>query len=350
MVEEQVVQAQGLLLTLAVIAAVGSTYPYLCIMSAGLLMIIFTIRSLQDSPSGFLMVVQAVVSTVFAVLGGGCFPYLILYECRFTGFGWRRIFLPPLAYFAGWVLLGKEDFPWALCNVFFLIGITGAIYLAERAAAGVFLTKSRVSQAVSITAVSEMYEKKLNKELVIKNYLAEKNARLEERENISRNIHNSVGHSITAAYLALDAADMLFDMDPVRAREKMNAAKSRVHDSLDSIRRAVRVLDSENEFISMGDFVQELAGVCDNFAMDTRIRIYMDFADVFILFLTADSGHIRLEVSDNGSSDFAEENQDRRIEDGFGLKKLYSYVKRCGGTVSFTNDNGFRTEITMPFG
>ena len=58
-------------------------------------------------------------------------------------------------------------------------------------------------------SISEMREKKLNRELAKANYLADKNARLTERENISRNIHNSVGHSITAAIMTLDAADML---------------------------------------------------------------------------------------------------------------------------------------------
>ena len=60
--------------------------------------------------------------------------------------------------------------------------------------------------------LNEMHEKRLNQELTKQNYLADKNARLVERENISRNIHNSVGHSITAAIMTLDAADMLYDV------------------------------------------------------------------------------------------------------------------------------------------
>ena len=121
-----------------------------------------------------------------------------------------------------------------------------------------------------------MYSKKLNQELVIKNYLADKNARLEERENISRNIHNSVGHSITAAIMTLDAADMLFDTAPKLAREKMNIANDRIRTSLDSIRHAVRVLDNENKFITVNDFISELVAVTDSFVMDTMIKIYTD--------------------------------------------------------------------------
>lgn len=66
-----------------------------------------------------------------------------------------------------------------------------------------------------------------------------------ERENISRNIHNSVGHSITAAIMTLDAADMLYDVNPYEARKRMNDANNRIRVSLESIRRALRVLDDE---------------------------------------------------------------------------------------------------------
>lgn len=225
-----------------------------------------------------------------------------------------------------------------------------------------------------------MYSKKLNQELVIKNYLADKNARLEERENISRNIHNSVGHSITAAIMTLDAADMLFDTAPKLAREKMNIANDRIRTSLDSIRHAVRVLDNENKFITVNDFISELVAVTDSFVMDTMIKIYTDFenvnqeviipheytefltgalkellsngvrhgnADIFTVTLTADSCNIKLKVVDNGKSNFSSENQKERIENGFGLNKMISYIKKCGGDMTFSNENGFKTEMTL---
>ena len=227
-----------------------------------------------------------------------------------------------------------------------------------------------------------MYAKKLNQELVIKNYLTDKTARLEERENISRNIHNSVGHSITAAVMTLDAADLMFDLEPEKAREKMNAANQRIRGSLDSIRQAVRVLDRENKYVSMSDFISELRAVTEDFMMDTMIKIHTDFgevnldvailhehtefltgvlqellsngvrhgaADVFYVTLTSDSKNMRLKVMDNGKSDFSESNQKERIEQGFGLKKIISYVERCGGRVNFSNENGFKTEILLEF-
>ncbi|MBR0515490.1 MAG: histidine kinase dimerization/phosphoacceptor domain-containing protein, partial [Eubacterium sp.] len=101
--------------------------------------------------------------------------------------------------------------------------------------------------------INEMHEKRLNRELIKQNYLADKNARLVERENISRNIHNSVGHSITAAIMTLDAADMLYDVKPDEARKRMNDANERIRGSLESIRRAVRTLDAETKMLPVAD-------------------------------------------------------------------------------------------------
>ena len=262
-----------------------------------------------------------------------------------------------------------------------LTGISWVIYILQKLAAEYLSEKDKVIRMVSVTAVNELYEKKINHQLIIKNYLAERNLRLEERENISRSIHNSVGHSITAAIMTLDAADMLIETEPDRAREKLNTANERIRQSLSSIRSAVRVLDSDRKVMLMEDFISGLSAVCDSFMTDTNIKIRGDYnqadkeikisqeyaefltgavsefltngvrhggADVFTVVLTTDSRHIKISVRDNGKSDFSMENQKILIENGFGLKKIMLYADKCGGQTAFSNDNGFRAAITLP--
>ena len=262
-----------------------------------------------------------------------------------------------------------------------LLAASLVLHYMEILAKSYFSAKQKISKAVSVTTVNEMYEKKLNQELTMKQYLAEKNARLEERENISRSIHNSVGHSITAAIMTLEAADMLFDTAPDKAREKLNLANERIRGSLASIRHAVRVLDAEATLVSMDDFLNQLQAVTENFSMSTTLQILTDFSNVqttlqlphehaefltgaleellsngirhgnatrFTVHLSTDSGHVKLKVSDNGTSDFSEANEQEKIRTGFGLKKLVSYVKRCGGTASFENHAGFVAELILP--
>lgn len=230
-------------------------------------------------------------------------------------------------------------------------------------------------------SLREMQEIQKNKELARQNFYADKNARLVERENISRNIHNSVGHSITAAIMTLDAADALFDKKPEEAHQKMNDAADRIRGSLGAIRSAVRALDEEGSDVAVKDLICYFDNILDEFLMDTERtcdRLY-EFYDLetqlprehaefltgaleecltngvkhgdashFVVKLSGDVAHVRLDVTDNGKSDFGEENSDERIVSGFGLKKLSAYAERCGGSTSFYNDGGFHASIELP--
>ena len=236
-------------------------------------------------------------------------------------------------------------------------------------------------QRIRQSMISEMHERKLNREMARQSFAAEKNARLLEREIISRNIHNNVGHSITAAIMTLGAADMLFEARPEEARKRMNDANDRIRGSLESIRSAVRALDDEGGEVPISDLKRYLNNVAEGFTMDTERKVdtlyeifseeilvpkeHAEFltgvlqeclsngvrhggADKFTMTLQADAGHVRMTVKDNGTSDFGETNRDGRIAAGFGLKKIDSYVKRCGGFASYDNDEGFRTVVELP--
>lgn len=366
---------------LTVLAVVNSPYPYVCILVVSLLMVVFSIASFSEEPSFFLSGIQMILSVIFGILSWDFFPFLIVSKCYGIKKKWIRFLLPAAVYGMAVLVMQTTSLPMRIRNMLILLAGSVVLYFLEEWMIKYNLAQDKIAQAVSVTAVNEMYERKFNQELLMKNYLADKNARLEERENISRNIHNSVGHSITAAIMTLDAADMLFDTNPAEARKRMNTANARIRLSLDSIRQAVRVLDRENEYIEMRDFLKELTAVTDCFAMDTRIRICTDFsnvpesqliprehtefltgalqefltngvkhgnADLFTVNLTTDSGHVRLCVIDNGKSDFGDENEKERIRNGFGLKKLISYTQKCGGKAQFLNENGFRAELTLP--
>lgn len=376
---ENYVQDAALLAALTIVAVFTSHVPGISMLICGILMLLLTVRSLEDTPGRLLTVIQLILCILYAVVSGGLLCCLILYICRTKKA--LQLTLPTVFYMILQAVSAKSSLPEILCGGLILAAAAMLISIAEQLTIGYLTAVDQIGRAVSITAVNEMYEKKLNQELVMKNYLADKTARLEERENISRNIHNSVGHSITAAVMTLDAADMLFDADPDRAREKMNAANERIRDSLKSIRHAVRVLDLESRLVSAEDLVSELKAVIDSFVIDTMIKAAADLSDIdpelliphehtefltgavqelltngvrhgkadsFTVSLAADSGHIKLSVSDNGNSDFSDKNARERIQNGFGLKKLISYAERCGGQAVFDNENGFNSAITLP--
>ncbi len=378
---KQFFQSAILLILLTIFSVRHTSYPYICILSAGLLLVVFGIRSVSEKQTIGLMLILAVLSAVFAYSCGYWIGFLIFLEFRTENMKFIRTIFPGMFYVIGGMIIWNKEIPEVIAGIFILTAISIVIIFMEIFVFQYLSAMEQTAEAVRVTAVNEMYEKKLNQELVMKNYLADRNARLEERETISRNIHNSVGHSITAAIMTLDAADMLFDSVPDKAREKMNTANERIRESLNAIRYAVRVLDIENQYISMDDFIRQLMNILDNFVMDTQIRLHMDFsetdksqvishsysefltgavqeflangirhgnADTFTIIGITDSTHIQICVCDNGNSDFSTENQPIRIKNGFGLKKIEAYVKRCGGTVSFTNENGFKSVLVLP--
>lgn len=363
-----------------------------------------------------LLLIKCITASLFALFSGGFwgfFIFVVIDELK----AWMIVVLAEVIYVCSNIISYISDVPTgrevAKMLIFSLIIAAGhAILLALKAVIRQNVIRNiAAKERIMKSNINEMHEKRLNRELTIKNYLAEKNARLVERENISRNIHNSVGHSITAAIMTLDAADMLYDVKPDEARKRMNDANERMRGSLESIRRAVRTLDVETGTISVIDLKASMDAIIDEFVMDTEMKvdkiyempnkIYVSDADKlsedalpddnagvsgeeedrsveipiprehaefltgvlkefltngvkhgnateYVVLLKGDSAHISLVVKDNGKSDFTPENSRRRIENGFGIKKIISYVERCGGKAAFTNENGFRSEVELP--
>ncbi len=400
--------AAVLLAGLCALAGFHAEYFMGCLLCGAALIVVFQIQSISDEQSRGSLVIQGILSLLFSLFAGHFAAYLIFYELRLVAVGGRmraeeaviekrlgerkeysclRVFLPGGFCFLGtslcWLITGEltESLPELLWHVLLLTVCAALFYTIESAASHYLRIQRESAVAVRSAAINELHERKLNQELRMKNYLAERNARLEERENISRNIHNSVGHTITAAVMTLDAAELLLDVDAEKAKDRMITAKERMKEGLTAIRCAVRVLDKESQGVQIEDFLREITAVTDNFVMDTELTVKTDVdvtpdipelpkehtefltgavqelltngvkhgnATRFLLSVRADSAHLQVSVRDNGISNFSEETMDAKIKEGFGLKKMVSYLKKCGGEARFTNENGFCAVLTVP--
>lgn len=356
--------------------------PYYLLCGAGLLMIIFTVENLSEEKNIFIEVLKILFIT-FCCIISKVFLLFLLY-----GKLWHKklsMIFPSMFWLIYQFISNRNTFydtlPVTIIQVAVLMGFSIAIWYANKLLDKYTEYRNQITDSMYKSAVNEMDLKKLNRVLLTQNNIIERNARLEERENISRNIHNSVGHTITAASMALDAASVLWESYPDKAMDKVKTANERIHLGLESIRHAVRVLDAEAENISVDDFKLELLAIVDNFTMDTDIKVYFDFeilagdlqiphehtefmtgaveelltngvkhgnANCFTLYLLADSSHLKVCVTDNGKSDFDSQNASLRIQEGFGLKKIIKYIEKTGGNTEFRNENGFRAEMMIP--
>ena len=215
-------------------------------------------------------------------------------------------------------------------------------------------------------------------------------ARQEEREAMSRSIHNEVGHSITASLVALEAADILMDRDTELARQKIRTACDRMRESLSGIRQAVRVMDA-NSYIVASELVQRIQTEIHHFSEDTDriVRFhaelkdenahvpseYVEFlsgavlellsngvrhgkASAFVLLLVLDASGLRLTVEDNGqgaghtddqkTAGLAIQSDTPGFQAGFGLSKIRSYAEKNGGALMIAPGAGFRVSLDLP--
>lgn len=369
-----------LIIFLAIIAVILGEFPVLTIMLASVLMIYVTYSSFCDEQSKLMKIAGGIIMLIFAMLTGNSIGFLIFFLQKDIKAYYRILIGMVLSVICFLLIHPKESAAICMLQTILLVTFYMILVFIQKAHDTVIRHKIDEKNRVIQSNISELHEKRLNEQLVMQKLVDEKNARLLERENISRNIHNSVGHSITAAIMTLDAADMLYDVRPEDARKKMNDANERIKGSLESIRRAVRVLDDENKKLLAKDLKEELNDIAVEFVMDTKMEVYSDYsqiedrielpneivvfltgvfqecltngvkhgnADKFVVFLIGDSAHIRIEISDNGRSNFRPDDR-QKIENGFGLKKIETYVMRSGGKIRFSNDNGFKTMIELP--
>lgn len=368
---------------LTLICVFRCSNPTLLIILAGVLMVAVTFTSLDEEKNKLVTFFKLLVVIAFAVVsesfvGFGVFALMDEFMKRY------KLVLAALIYMAVNLFVYREyTTAWVILFAMFLLLELALLLVIKWAIDKQEQRKKEDRRILEKSNIREMHEKRVNQQLVRQSYLAEKNARLLERENISRNIHNSVGHSITAAVMTLDAADMLYEVKPEDARRKMNEANERIRGSLESIRQAVRVLDEETEGFVASDLKAIMTNIIDEFVMDTSIEVDKIFEELpddvrvshelgefltgvlkelltngqkhggatyYQVVLKGDNGHIRLMVADNGKSDFNDANSTMKLQQGFGLKKIISYAKRCGGEATFINEEGFKAVVELPIG
>ncbi len=240
-----------------------------------------------------------------------------------------------------------------------------------------------INNSIQTSAQSEFLEKRMRQELAYKNSLIDYQARLEERETISRNIHNSAGHTITAAIISLEAAELLYDTSPVEARNKVTLAKDRMCQSLDTIRSAVRSLDDDSKEVPIRDLIQNLLLCLEQFSMNTNVKmrhnllsefeeqylpkLHSEFiissvaellsngvkhgkSSAFIILVRIDSKHLQVDVDDNGTPlEYSNNiNIKQCVDNGYGLKKIRKYLEQIGGELVINATDGWSVRMILP--
>jgi signal transduction histidine kinase len=126
-------------------------------------------------------------------------------------------------------------------------------------------------------------EKQAKEELAIANQRirsyalkAEENGSLQERNRIAREIHDSLGHSLTALNLHLEMALKLSQIKPEKSREVLTEAKRLGSTALKDVRQSVSTLRSDP--LQKLDLPVAINKLADEFQLSNHIRpkCYLD--------------------------------------------------------------------------
>lgn len=195
----------------------------------------------------------------------------------------------------------------------------------------------------------------------------------EERNRITREIHDTVGHTVTALIFQLEAARKLMNKDPQKSYEIMKTGEGLARSIYQEIRFSIETNDQEaweevelhillqkliNDFsrLTQLEIKYQMEGTEPaSFSRQHKLSLYRILQETLTnakrhglakkvwISLVFDEQEVEFIIKDNGiGAD--------QLNLGYGLKNLQKRVQDLGGTCYFCTkqDKGFRTEIKIP--
>jgi signal transduction histidine kinase len=192
---------------------------------------------------------------------------------------------------------------------------------------------------------------------------------VEERNRIAMEMHDTVGHKLTAAVITLEAAEDCIRKQPQMALQKVQMSKEQVRQGLSELRSSVRVLRAggETDFdAALRRLTKEIqfdTGLEFHIIIDTKIGMPPTQAGILLssikecatnaikhghasqadILLGEHKGQLRLTFTDNGcgSSDW---------RPGSGLTIMRERIQSIGGTLKTESipGEGFTVNLTIP--
>lgn len=196
---------------------------------------------------------------------------------------------------------------------------------------------------------------------------------LKERNRISREIHDSVGHALSTAIIQLSAMEVLASKEDNNLKEMISGLRSFINDSFQDVKSAVKELKSDDYDNYRG--IIRIQDLCKNFEKMSGIEVKIIVCKGSWTLSTKQSTHlyrITQEVLSNSlkhgkatkinvimnftENDFVISFKDNGTgtdtinESGFGLKNIKERTEEIGGTVDITSKlgNGFFVKIVIP--
>lgn len=193
---------------------------------------------------------------------------------------------------------------------------------------------------------------------------------LKERNRIAREIHDTLGHTLTTVLVETEAGKILVKKNNELGMQKFELAQEQLRKGLKDLRFSVRMLEKGEELIDFKSSLEQLlknsarhAGVNIRYDIDIlmelknpiRKAVYRALQEgitngikhgkstAFVFKLKTNNNSLEFLLQDNGKGCSA-------VIPGFGLKTMQERIKDVGGRMNIESeiDEGFSLSICIP--
>lgn len=196
---------------------------------------------------------------------------------------------------------------------------------------------------------------------------------IEERQRISQNLHDMLGHLLIGLRLHLDALNHYIDTDAEKSHQILDKSKDIIDHSLIELRETVNELNETKELADLKKALEDLQStisVTDEVKVDLKMYFDVNKLDISIkdliyktcqefitnsikhghsslitIKLRSNQGQMMLDLDNNGltPTDFTASH---------GINGIKERVQKLNGNVEFSTNqpSGFKTNIAIPIG
>ena len=187
----------------------------------------------------------------------------------------------------------------------------------------------------------------------------ERMTEMRERNRLAREIHDTLGHTLTGIIMGTDAGLALFDVAPEEAKKRMEVVAQSARDGLTDVRRSIKAL--RPDALERSSLPQALEELVENFRLTTSAQIayfqeaeqlQLDQDEEDTLYRVVQEGltnairhgksdriEIRITRNEDVVAVFMRDNGTGcgELEEGFGLRHMRERLEMLGGTLSYGN-------------
>ena len=187
----------------------------------------------------------------------------------------------------------------------------------------------------------------------------ERMTQMRERNRLAREIHDTLGHTLTAIIMCADAGLALFDVAPEESKKRIQIVAQSARNGLTDVRRSIKALRADA--LEHSSLPQALEGLVENFRLTTSAQIAY-FQEAEELKLDTDEEDALYRVVQEGLTNAVRHGKADRIEiritrtgntvsvslrdngtgcgsleEGFGLRHMRERLEMLGGTLDYGN-------------